>query len=203
MGHSWEPPAATKRGRRTAWRGWGRGRTATGGAPTPCATQHMRNLRPSVRYLFWCRSVEHSEMILWTISGNASMCRLCAKRLLHASSPNYSDSNERRVIFIGYGYRWLRSKDVMDVEQAMCSDAARCPVRVCAVPSSHRTIDVMPFLCCVFLLQVTKQMLGWTHTNNGIFSPLREDVPLFGFMERCGAIDENVGLDTYNHGNLA
>jgi hypothetical protein len=40
----------------------------------------------------------------------------------------------------------------MDVEAALCSPEAVCPV--------------------------VKQMLGWTHTNNGIFSPAAEDVPL-------------------------
>ena len=56
---------------------------------------------------------------------------------------------DAKVIFLGYGYRWLRSKDVMDVTAPLQSPEAICPV--------------------------LKQMLGWTHTNNGIFGPAAED----------------------------
>ena len=46
---------------------------------------------------------------------------------------------DAKVIFLGYGYRWLRSKDVMDVTAPLQSPEAICPV--------------------------LKQMLGWTHTQ--------------------------------------
>ena len=39
----------------------------------------------------------------------------------------------------GFGYRWLRSKDVMDVGGALRGSAAACPV--------------------------VKQLLGWTHVR--------------------------------------
>lgn len=69
----------------------------------------------------------------------------------------------------------MRSKDVMDVGGALrAGGPAECPV--------------------------IKQLLGWTHTNNGIFSPKAEDVPLRGWMEQNGVLDEDVGLDTMNHG---
>jgi ectoine hydroxylase len=91
-------------------------------------------------------------MSLMHVGVPANTCVIFDRRLLHAGSANCSADTERQVIFIGYGYRWLRSKDVMDVEAALCSPEAVCPV--------------------------VKQMLGWTHTNNGIFSPAAEDVPL-------------------------
>ena len=65
-------------------------------------------------------------------------CVLFDRRLLHASSPNWSD-HERKVVFYGFGYRWLRSKDVMDVGGALRGSAAACPV--------------------------VKQLLGWTHVR--------------------------------------
>ena len=50
---------------------------------------------------------------------------------------------ERAVAFRtdpqGFGYRWLRSKDVMDVGGALRGSAAACPV--------------------------VKQLLGWTHVR--------------------------------------
>ena len=68
----------------------------------------------------------------------------------------------------------MRSKDVMDVGGAMRNGPADCPV--------------------------IKQLLGWTHTNNGIFSPKAEDVPLREWMQKHGVLDEAVGIDTSNHG---
>ena len=101
-------------------------------------------------------------------------CVLFDRRLLHASSPNWSE-HERKVVFYvttfppiaprngiaprdaiscarihladgtrrclpqGFGYRWLRSKDVMDVGGALRGSAAACPV--------------------------VKQLLGWTHVR--------------------------------------
>jgi ectoine hydroxylase len=100
-------------------------------------------------------------------------CVIFDRRLLHASSPNWSE-HERKVIFYGFGYRWMRSKDVMDVGGAIQNGPADCPV--------------------------IKQLLGWTHTNNGIFSPKAEDVPLREWMQKHGVLDEEVGIDTVNHG---
>ena len=70
------------------------------------------------------------------------------RRLWHAASPNWSDIT-RRVLFYGFGYRWLRTKDDMTVEHLWeCSS----PIR--------------------------RQLLGWSVNANGRFSPTDEDVPL-------------------------
>ena len=55
----------------------------------------------------------------------------------------------RRVLFYGYGYRWLRTKDDMTVEGLWDSSS---PIR--------------------------RQLLGWSVNANGRFSPTDEDVPL-------------------------
>ena len=70
------------------------------------------------------------------------------RRLWHTASPNWSDMT-RRILFYGYGYRWLRTKDNMTVDHLWDS----CdPIR--------------------------RQLLGWTVNENGRFSPTDEDVPL-------------------------
>ena len=88
-------------------------------------------------------------------------CVLFDRRLLHASSPNWSEHERKGVFYVrgdaiscarihladgtrrclpqGFGYRWLRSKDVMDVGGALRGSAAACPV--------------------------VKQLLGWTHVR--------------------------------------
>ena len=48
------------------------------------------------------------------------------RRLWHAGTPN-SSSITRKVLFYGYGYRWLRPKDDMTITQDML--AANDPVR--------------------------------------------------------------------------
>ena len=70
------------------------------------------------------------------------------RRLWHAASPNWSDIT-RRVLFYGFGYRWLRTKDDMTVEHLWKGSS---PVR--------------------------RQLLGWSVNANGRFSPTDEDVPL-------------------------
>ena len=70
------------------------------------------------------------------------------RRLWHAASPNWSDIT-RRVLFYGFGYRWLRTKDDMTVEDLWEGSS---PVR--------------------------RQLLGWSVNANGHFSPTDEDVPL-------------------------
>ena len=70
------------------------------------------------------------------------------RRLWHAASPNWSDIT-RKVLFYGYGYRWIRTKDDMTVESLWeHSD----PIR--------------------------RQLLGWGVNANGFFSPQDDDVPL-------------------------
>lgn len=75
------------------------------------------------------------------------------RRLWHAASPNWSNIT-RKVLFYGYGYRWIRTKDDMTV-QDLWADAD--PIR--------------------------RQLLGWSVNANGYFSPTDEDVPLKVFLE--------------------
>lgn len=70
------------------------------------------------------------------------------RRLWHAGSPNWSDVT-RKVLFYGYGYRWLRTKDDMTV-QGLWEQSD--PIR--------------------------RQMLGAGTGANGYYSPEDADVPL-------------------------
>ena len=70
------------------------------------------------------------------------------RRLWHAASPNWSDVT-RKVLFYGYGYRWIRTKDDMTV-QSLWENSD--PIR--------------------------RQMLGWGVNANGFYSPTDDDVPL-------------------------
>ncbi len=70
------------------------------------------------------------------------------RRLWHSASPNASDVT-RKVLFYGYGYRWIRTKDDMTV-QTLWEQSD--PIR--------------------------RQMLGWGVNANGFYSPTDEDVPL-------------------------
>jgi len=70
------------------------------------------------------------------------------RRLWHTASPNWSDIT-RKVLFYGYGYRWIRTKDDMTVQDLW----PRCdPIR--------------------------RQMLGWGVNCNGRYTPTDDDVPL-------------------------
>jgi ectoine hydroxylase-related dioxygenase (phytanoyl-CoA dioxygenase family) len=70
------------------------------------------------------------------------------RRLWHSASPNWSDVT-RKVLFYGYGYRWIRTKDDMTVQSLwdQCD-----PIR--------------------------RQMLGAGVNCNGYYSPTDADVPL-------------------------
>lgn len=70
------------------------------------------------------------------------------RRLWHAASPNWSTVT-RKVLFYGYGYRWIRPKDDMTVR--------------------HLWADSDP---------IRRQLLGWGVNANGHYSPTEEDVPL-------------------------
>lgn len=70
------------------------------------------------------------------------------RRLWHTASPNWSDVT-RKILFYGYGYRWLRTKDDMTVQSLWeRSD----PIR--------------------------RQILGAGTGANGYYSPSDADVPL-------------------------
>jgi hypothetical protein len=71
------------------------------------------------------------------------------RRLWHAASPNHSDRT-RKVLFYGYGYRWLRTKDDMTIPTELLERSD--PIR--------------------------RQLLGGGINANGRFSPTDDDVPL-------------------------
>ncbi len=70
------------------------------------------------------------------------------RRLWHAASPNGSDVT-RKVLFYGYGYRWIRTKDDMTVRDLWPTSS---PIR--------------------------RQLLGDGLNANGYYSPTDADVPL-------------------------
>lgn len=70
------------------------------------------------------------------------------RRLWHAASPNWSDVT-RKVLFYGYGYRWIRTKDDMTVRDLWAHSA---PIR--------------------------RQLLGDGVNANGYYNPTDADVPL-------------------------
>ena len=74
------------------------------------------------------------------------------RRLWHSASPNWSDVT-RKVLFYGYGYRWIRTKDDMTV-QSLWEQSD--PIR--------------------------RQMLGWGVNANGFYTPTDADVPLRAWL---------------------
>jgi ectoine hydroxylase-related dioxygenase (phytanoyl-CoA dioxygenase family) len=78
------------------------------------------------------------------------------RRTWHTATPNWSDVT-RKVLFYGYGYRWIRTKDDMTVQSLW----PQCdPIR--------------------------RQILGWGVNCNGHFTPTDDDVPLRGWLkEHC------------------
>jgi len=70
------------------------------------------------------------------------------RRLWHTASPNWSDIT-RKVLFYGYSYRWLRTKDDMTVEHLWQKSD---PIR--------------------------RQLLGDGVNCNGYYNPTDDDVPL-------------------------
>lgn len=81
------------------------------------------------------------------------------RRLWHTASPNWSDLT-RKVLFYGYGYRWIRTKDDMTV-QSLWEESD--PVR--------------------------RQLLGWGTNANGYYSPTDADVPLRGWLREWSPAD--------------
>jgi ectoine hydroxylase len=75
------------------------------------------------------------------------------RRLWHSASPNWSDVT-RKVLFYGYGYRWIRTKDDMT------------------------TSDLWPESD-----PIRRQLLGWGVNSNGFYSPTDEDVPLRSWLK--------------------
>lgn len=79
------------------------------------------------------------------------------RRLWHAASTNWSDIT-RKVLFYGYGYRWLRRKDDMTTVDELLEKSD--PIR--------------------------RQMLGDGVSCNGYYTPTDEDVPLKVWMREQG-----------------
>lgn len=75
------------------------------------------------------------------------------RRLWHAASPNWSQIT-RKVLFYGYGFRWIRTKDDMTVAD-LWDDGD--PIR--------------------------KQLLGYGVNANGHYSPTDDDVPLRSWLK--------------------
>lgn len=76
------------------------------------------------------------------------------RRLWHARSANHSPV-VRKVLFYGYGYRWIRTKDDMTIR-----------------PELFEACD-----------PIRRQLLGDGTNANGFFSPKDEDVPLKVWLE--------------------
>lgn len=74
------------------------------------------------------------------------------RRLWHASSPNWSDVT-RRVLFYGYGYRWIRTKDDMTVHELWDESS---PIR--------------------------RQLLGYSLNAEGHYRPTEEEAPLRAWL---------------------
>jgi ectoine hydroxylase-related dioxygenase (phytanoyl-CoA dioxygenase family) len=80
------------------------------------------------------------------------------RRLWHSRSPNFGP-HRRKVVWMGYAYRWLRPKDEMTVQELI---ATADPIR--------------------------RQMLGWATTANSAYDPEDMDVPLRAWLaEHCPA----------------
>jgi ectoine hydroxylase-related dioxygenase (phytanoyl-CoA dioxygenase family) len=83
------------------------------------------------------------------------------RRLWHAGSANIG-TGTRKVLFYGYGYRWLRTKDEMTVQ--------------------HLYPELDP---------IRRQLLGDGLSANGRYTPSDGDVPLKGWLEReLGSVDK-------------
>ena len=83
------------------------------------------------------------------VCGNVGDAVLFDRRLWHAAGRNHSDIT-RKMVFYGYGYRWLRPKDDMTIPDEIMEAAD--PIR--------------------------KQLLGWSPGNNARFSPKEGEAPL-------------------------
>ena len=84
------------------------------------------------------------------------------RRLWHAASPNWSDVT-RKVLFYGYGHRWIRPKDEMTL--------------------SHLWDESQP---------IRRQLLGYGTSANSFYSPTPEDVPLREWLTEHSPEDVDV-----------
>ena len=77
----------------------------------------------------------------------ANSCCIFDRRLWHSATPNWSQVT-RKVLFLGYAYRWTQSKDPMFVERALASE--RCPVtrQMMGVTTSNAGASCLCMSCC-------------------------------------------------------
>lgn len=83
---------------------------------------------------------------------------------MHAASPNYSDV-DRKVVFVGYGYRWVKPKDPLVMDAVL--DRADCPV--------------------------LRQLCGSTRNNDSWWSPSALDTPLRAWLHAI-KVDTGLGV---------
>ena len=83
---------------------------------------------------------------------------------MHSPSPNYSNVT-RKVIFVGYGYRWVKPKDPLVMDALL--DRVDCPV--------------------------LRQLCGTTTNNNAFWSPSALDTPLRAWLHAIG-VDRGLGV---------
>ena len=128
-------------------RGWVQARTSS--APTsrapPRRAARAERANPSAPSRCWCRPTAASCSIGGSFTHRARTGRSTSARwsfwwgdAISCARIHLADGT-RRCLPQGFGYRWLRSKDVMDVGGALRGSAAACPV--------------------------VKQLLGWTHVR--------------------------------------
>jgi hypothetical protein len=84
----------------------------------------------------------------------AGSALLLDRRLWHSRSPNFGP-HTRKVIWVGYAYRWLRPKDEMTV--------------------AHLVERAEP---------VRRQLLGYASCANSAYDPEAADVPLRGWLQQ-------------------
>ncbi len=88
------------------------------------------------------------------IAGAPGAAVIFDRRLWHSASRNRGET-PRKVLFYGYGYRWLRTKDDMTVSHLLERSS---PIR--------------------------RQLLGAGVNANGHYSPSKDDVPLEAWLEQ-------------------
>ena len=90
-------------------------------------------------------------------------CVIFNRSTFHSASPNYSSTTERKTIFVGYGYRWVKPKDPLWMLPLL--GRLQCPV--------------------------LRQLCGTSTSNNGWWSPSSLDAPLRAWLYAAGARDHH------------
>ena len=100
------------------------------------------------------------------------------RRTWHSRGNNYSDVT-RKVVFMGYSYRWMRGLDYNLMEEDLLE---RCtPIRRQVSASRCLRFDVAILTDCLRF-----QLLGDGVNIKGWWQPTEEDVPLKGFLAENG-----------------